>query len=43
MKFLKKGQHKANIQIIHILESAMHTSYEEIKKYKQLDVNLLKY
>jgi len=43
MELLKKGQHEANIQIPHILEWAMHPSYEEIKKYKQLDINVFKY
>lgn len=43
MELLKKSQNKANIQIPHIPEWAMHLSYEEIKKYKKCDVNLLKY
>jgi hypothetical protein len=43
MELLRKSQHKANIQMPHIPEWAMHASYEEIKKYKQRDVNLLKY
>jgi len=42
MELLKKSEHKANIQIPHFPESAMHPSYEDIKKHQQ-DVNLLKY
>jgi hypothetical protein len=36
MELLKKSQHKANIQISHTPEWAIHPISEEIKEYKNL-------